>query len=108
LHINITEVATQAGKCQRFVAIARICKFAYAALNEKKSKRIAAQLLRNLIAVLPHRIYPILTDNGIQSSHRKKDKHAFEHIFDRLCWQRAIEHRLTRVNLPGPMARSRA
>jgi len=52
LHINIAERATE-GKLQISIAIARICKFAYAKLHEKKTKMIAAELLRNLFVVLP-------------------------------------------------------
>jgi hypothetical protein len=37
----------------------------------------------------------VLTDNGIQFIHRKQDKQAFEHLFDRVCREHAIEHRLT-------------
>jgi len=98
----------QEGKLQRFVAIACTCKFAYAALHEKKSKMIAAGFLRNLIAVVPYQMYTSLTDNSIQFSHRKKAKHALVHVFDRLCWEHGIEHYLTKVTPPRAMAKSSA
>lgn len=99
-HIDIAEVATEEGKLQLFVAIDRTCKFAYAELHENKTKMIAAQFLRNLIAAVPYRIHTILTDNGIQFTNRKKDTCAFEHIFDRVCREQDIEHRLTKINHP--------
>ena len=99
-HIDIAEVATEEGKLQLFVAIDRTCKFAYAELHEKKTKMVAAQFLGNLIAVVPYKIHTILTDNGIQFTNRKKDTRAFSHIFDRVCWEHDIEHRLTKVNHP--------
>ena len=99
-HIDIAEVATEEGKLQLFVAIDRTCKFAYAELHEKKTKMTAAQFLRNLIATVPYKIHTILTDNGIQFTNRKQDTRAFAHIFDRVCWEHDIEHRLTKVNHP--------
>ena len=76
-------------------------------------QRVAAQFLRNLIAAVPYRIHTILTpshglranhcravDNGIQFTNRKQDTSAFEHIFDRVCRENGIDHRLTKVNHP--------
>jgi len=99
-HIDIAEVRTEEGKLYMFVAIDRTSKFAYAELLEKYGKMEAAQFLRNLIAALPYRIHTILTDNGIQFTNRKKDALAFMHIFDRVCYENEIEHRLTKVNHP--------
>jgi len=53
-----------------------------------------------LILIVPYHIHTILTDNGIQFTNRKKDKWAFMHLFDRICCQHGIEHRLTKVNHP--------
>src|SRR3546814_6599734 len=61
---------------------------------------VAAQFLRNLVAAVPYAIHTVLTDNGIQFTNRKQDRHAFEHIFDRVCCDNAIEHRLTKVKHP--------
>jgi len=99
-HIDIAEVRTEEGKLYLFVAIDRTSKFAYIELQEKYSKREAAQFLRNLIAAIPYHIHTILTDNGIQFTNRKKDQWAFTHIFDRVCQEHKIEHRLTKVNHP--------
>ncbi len=57
-------------------------------------------LLRNLIKTTPYRIHTILTDNGIQFTNRTVDKHAWMHIFDRICYEYNIEHRLTKINHP--------
>jgi len=82
------------------VAIDRTSKFAYVELHERAGKMVAAQFLRNLIAAVPYRIHTILTDNGIQFTNRKQDTSAFEHIFDRVCRENSIDHRLTKVNHP--------
>lgn len=99
-HIDIAEVRTEEGKLYMFVAIDRTSKFAYVELLEKYGKMEAAEFLRNLIAAVPYKIHTVLTDNGIQFTNRKKDQWAFAHIFDRVCHEHHIEHRLTKVNHP--------
>ena len=75
-------------------------KFAHTELLPKYSKMEAAQFLRNLIAAVPYKIHTILTDNSIQFTHRKTDRYAFLHIFDRVCLENGTEHRLTQPNHP--------
>ncbi|TGR16420.1 IS481 family transposase, partial [Mesorhizobium sp. M8A.F.Ca.ET.202.01.1.1] len=99
-HIDIAEVRTAEGKLYLFVAIDRTSKFAYAELHEKAGRMAAAQFLRNLVAAVPYAIHTVLTDNGIQFTNRTQDRHAFEHIFDRVCRDNGIEHRLTKVKHP--------
>lgn len=100
VHIDIAEVRTEEGKLRLFVAIDRTSKFTYVELHDKAGKMIAAQFLRNLIKRLPYKIHTILTDNGIQFTNRKRDTTAFEHIFDRVCRENDIEHRLTKLAHP--------
>ncbi|MFW8646292.1 IS481 family transposase [Rhizobium beringeri] len=88
------------GKLYLFVAIDRTSKFAFAELYAKAGKMNAAQFLRNLIAAVPYTIHTILTDNGIQFTNRACDQNAFQHIFDRVCEEYEIEHRLTKVKHP--------
>src|SRR5215213_3526382 len=99
-HVDIAEVQTVEGKLYLFVAIDRTSKFAYAELHAKAGKMVAAQFLRNLMAATPYTIHTILTDNGIQFTNRTCDRYAFEHIFDRVCREHGIEHRLTKVKHP--------
>ena len=99
-HVDIAEVRTEEGKLRLFVAIDRTSKFAYVELHERAGKMIAAQFLRNLVKMLPYKIHIILTDNGIQFTNRKQDTTAFEHIFDRVCRENDIEHRLTKIAHP--------
>jgi len=99
-HIDIAEVQTAEGKLYLFVAIDRTSKFAYVELHQKTGKMIAAQFLRNLIAAVPYAIHTVLTDNGIQFTNRERDRYALEHIFDRVCRENGIEHRLTKVKHP--------
>lgn len=99
VHIDIAEIRTQAGKLYLIVAIERVSKFAYLELHPQTSKMITAQFLRNLIQLLPYKIHTVLTDNGSQFTDRYY-RYTFVHIFDRVCLEHQIEHRLTKVNHP--------
>jgi transposase InsO family protein len=99
-HVDIAEVHTEQGRLYLFVAIDRTSKFAYAELHPDQTRDTACRFLRRLIAGVPYRIHTILTDNGIQFTNRLKDKWAFKHLFDRVCIEHGIEHRLTKVNHP--------
>jgi transposase len=99
-HIDIAEVQTEEGKLRLFVAIDRTSKFAFVRLVESAGKMEAAQFLRDLIEAVPYRIHTVLTDNGVQFTPRKQDIWDSTHIFDRVCEQHHIEHRLTKVNHP--------
>ena len=99
-HIDIAEVSTEEGKLRLFVAIDRTSKFAFARLVESAGKMEAADFLRDLIEAVPYRIHTVLTDNGIQFTPRKQDIWDSTHIFDRVCEENGIDHRLTRVNHP--------
>jgi RNA-directed DNA polymerase len=66
-------------------------------LHHEAGKMIAAQFLRNLVAAVPYAIHTMLTDNGIQFANQARHKYAFHHIFDRVCDEDRIEHRLTKI-----------
>ncbi|MHC0449467.1 MAG: IS481 family transposase, partial [Candidatus Lariskella arthropodorum] len=99
-HIDIAEVRTEEGKLYLYVAIDRTSKFAYAELYKSQTKIIAADFLTNLIKALPYKIHKVLTDNGIQFTNHAHHKHAFTHIFERVCRENHIEHRKTKVKHP--------
>ncbi len=99
-HIDIAEVQTAEGKLYLFVAIDRTSKFAFARLCPRAGKVVAAEFLRDLIAAVPYAIHTVLTDNGIQFTNRACDRYAFYPIFDRVCDENGIEHRLTKVKHP--------
>jgi transposase InsO family protein len=99
-HIDIAEGRTDEGRLRWFVAIDRTSKFAFARLVESAGKREAAPFLRELIAAVPYQLHTVLTDNGVQFTPRKQDVWDGRHIFDRVCDEHGIEHRLTKVNHP--------
>jgi IS30 family transposase len=99
-HIDLAEVRTAEGKLNLFVAIDRTSKFAHLRLEKRAGKMEAAQFLRDLLQALPYPIHTVLTDNGIQFTNCAQDAHAFAHIFDHVCSENWIEHRLTKVRHP--------
>jgi transposase InsO family protein len=99
-HIDIAEVRTEEGKLYLFVAIDRTSKFVYVELLQKYGIPEAAQFLRNLIKAVPYKIHTILTDNGLQFTNLKVRKNAQLHVFDNLCHENNIEHRLTKFAHP--------
>src|SRR4051812_17238508 len=104
-HIDIAEVRTEEGKLYLFVAIDRTSKLAFAKLEEKANRYIASDFLRALIDAVPYKIHTVLTDNGIQFCHAPRNRAGptarySVHMFDRVCRESGIEHRLTKPNHP--------
>ena len=83
-----------------FVATDRTSKFVHIELHASSTKAVAAEFLRNLVKALPYKIHTVLTDNGLQFTNQKRHKDAPKHVFDRVCEENHIEHRLTKVNHP--------
>lgn len=104
-HIDIAEVRTEEGKLHMFVAIDRASKFAFVELHESANRTIASAFLKNLIAAVPYKIHTILTGNGVQFCHMPQHRNGpaarySVHMFDRVCREHGIEHRLTKPNHP--------
>jgi hypothetical protein len=99
-HIDIAEVRTAAGKLQLLVAVDRPSTCADAELQTAAPKMIAAQFLRNLIAAGPYRLPTVLPEHGMQFTNRQRDPSAFQHIFDRVCNDYGLAHRLTNTTHP--------
>jgi transposase InsO family protein len=104
-HIDIAEVRTEAGRLYLFVAIDRTSKFAFAELHDRANRQTATAFLKALIEAVPYKIRIVLTDNGIQFCDLPKNRTGptaiyRTHMFDRLCGQHGIEHRLTKPNHP--------
>jgi transposase-like protein len=104
-HIDIAEVRTEEGKLHLFVAIDRTSKFAYAELHDRANRHTATAFLKALVEAVPYKIHTILTDNGIQfcdlPRHRSGPTARWRtHMFDLMCRQHSIEHRLTKPHHP--------
>ncbi|MEO8716429.1 MAG: integrase core domain-containing protein, partial [Acetobacteraceae bacterium] len=65
-----------------------------------------AAFLKNVVAAFPYKINKVLTDNGMAfadlPSNREGPSRRFlgPHIFDRVCTEHGIEHRLTKPYHP--------
>jgi transposase InsO family protein len=104
-HIDIAEVRTEEGKLYLFVAIDRTSKLAFAKLEKEANRHTASDFLRALIEAVPYQIHTVLTDNGQQFCHAPPNRSGptarySVHMFDRICQENGIEHRLTKPNPP--------
>ena len=100
LHIDIAEVQTAEGKLYLYVAIDRTSKFTVVQLVKKTGRTSASAFLESVIEAIPYKIHTVLTDNGIQFTNHDRHIYAFEHIFDRVCREHEIDHRLTKIRHP--------
>ena len=87
------------------MAIDRTSKFVFAQLHEAANVKSAVGFLQALIEAVPYTIHIVLTDNGIQfgdmPSRRTGPTARYRlHMFDRICREHGIEHRLTKPNHP--------
>jgi 2-hydroxychromene-2-carboxylate isomerase len=87
------------------VAVDRTSKYAFVQLHRIANVTTATGFLAALVEAVPYRIHTVLTDNGIQFSdspqHRSGPTARYRlHMFDRVCREHAIEHRLTKPNHP--------
>jgi transposase InsO family protein len=104
-HIDIAEVQTAEGKLYLYVAIDRTSKFAFVQLVKKTGRTSASAFLSALIRAVPYKIHTILTDNGVQFTFPPRyadgpTARYTTHMFDRICQENGIEHRLTKIKHP--------
>jgi len=106
VHLDIAEVRTGGGNLYRFVAIDRTSTLAFAQLVEKANRATASALLLALTEMVPHKIYSVLTYNGVQFCHQPGKRGGptaryITHMFKLRCREHGIEHRLTKPNHPS-------
>jgi hypothetical protein len=75
-------------------------------LHQQAGKVIAAQFLRNLVTAVSYVIHTVLMNNRIQFTDHAHHRYAFHHIFDRVCGESRIEHRLAKVKDRGTTVRA--
>ena len=66
LHVDFAEVRTEEGRQYLFVAIDRTSKLAFAKLQPRATRMVAADFLRRVLEKLPYKVPTVLTDNGVQ------------------------------------------
>jgi transposase InsO family protein len=108
VHIDICELRLAQGKLFMFLAIDRVSKFAHVAFLDASTKLNGAAFLREVVEVFPYQIHTVLTDNGMAFADLPKNRGRYPeieaffggHIFDRVCDQHGIIHKLTKPYHP--------
>jgi transposase InsO family protein len=100
LHVDFAEVRTEQGKVYLFVAIDRTSKVAFAELQPRATRALAAAFLRRVLQALPYHVHTVLTDNGVQFTLQAHQDFPGGHSFDRVCEEFGVEHRLTKPAHP--------
>jgi transposase InsO family protein len=105
VHVDVCELRLAEGKLFMFLAIDRVSKFVHVAFFEAATKMNGAAFLRQVVAAFPYAIHTVLTDNGMASADLPRYRDGptarwMGHIFDRVCREHGIEHKLTRPYHP--------
>jgi transposase InsO family protein/transposase-like protein len=102
LHIDIKYLPQMPDETERrylFVAIDRATRWVFIEIYADQSESSSVDFLAKVRAACPINICKLLTDNGSQFTDRftsksRKKEPSGQHVFDRLCEQFDIEHRL--------------
>jgi transposase InsO family protein len=108
VHIDACELRLSEGKLFMFLAIDRVSKFTHVAFYDANTKMNGAAFLRQVVATFPYAIHTVLTDNGMAFADlpRNRGRHPEieaifgGHIFDRVCDEHGITHKLTKPYHP--------
>jgi transposase InsO family protein len=105
VHIDVCELRLAAGKLHMFLAIDRVSKFTYVEFHEHANTTTGPAFLRSVVAAFPYQIRIVLTDNGTPFADLPKNRagptaRLRGHMFDRVCREHGIEHRLTKPYHP--------
>jgi transposase InsO family protein len=108
VHIDVCELRLAQGKLFLFLAIDRVSKFTHVAFMDANTKANGAAFLRQVVAAFPYRLHTVLTDNGMAFADLPKNRGRYPeieaifggHIFDRVCGEHGIRHRLTKPYHP--------
>jgi len=93
-HIDIAQLHTRKGTLYMFVAIDRTSKFALVELVPSAGKMQAAAFLNKLIKTIPYKITSFSQIMASNSTLRKGDRFAFDHIFTVFAWRYMYLHTL--------------
>jgi transposase InsO family protein len=96
------------GKLFLFLAIDRVSTFVHVAFFDANTKLNGATFLREVVAAFPYQIHTVLTDNGMAFADLPRNRGRYPeieaifggHIFDRVCREHGITHKLTKPYHP--------
>ena len=106
-HVDIKylpKMPDQKSRSYLFVGIDRATRWVYLEVLSDKSAKSAQGFLKRLITASPCHIVKLLTDNGKEFTDKYcatgKRKPTGNHVFDKMCAEHDIEHRLTKPRTP--------
>ena len=67
------------------MAIDRTSKLAFAKLQPRATKMLAAEFLRRVLAAILYQVHKVLPGNGTQFGNMSHQVLAWRHIVDRVC-----------------------
>jgi len=106
VHIDVCELRLAEGKLNMFLAIDRVSKFTLVEFRDTVRMQDGAAFMRNVVTAFPYRLHTVLTDNGVAFADLPKNRDGATrtwlgpHLFDRVCIEHHIEHRLTKPYHP--------
>ena len=107
VHVDVKYLPQMPDQDQRsylFAAIDRATRWVYVEIHEDKSATSASGFLKRLIDTAPFTITKVLTDNGKEFTDRfcatGQRQPTGTHVFDQVCTDNRIEHRLTKPRTP--------
>ena len=107
LHMDVKYLPQMADETRRsylFVAIDRATRWVFVAIKKDKTAASAKAFLNAVHKACPLKIIKLLTDNGKEFTDRLFASRARQpsgnHVFDQLCKELGIEHRLTKPRTP--------
>jgi transposase InsO family protein len=105
VHIDVCELRHADGKLYMFLGIDRVSKLTYVEFHERANTTTGPAFLRSVVAAFPYRIRIVLTDNGVPFADLPQNRSGPTarlrgHMFDRVCREHGIEHRLTKPYHP--------
>ncbi len=114
VHIDACELRLAEGELFLFLAIDRVSKFTHVAVFDANTEMNGAAFLREVVEAFPYRIHTVPTDDGMAFADlpRNRGRHAAMeaifggHVFDRVCRETGIEHRLTKPCHPWTNGRA--
>ena len=109
LHIDLKHLTRLNKKpAYVFVAIEHVTRFVHIEIIQMRDAKTIAKCLDNFLSNFGHSVHTILTDNGskftdrfaVDMKDKPHNKPSGKHLFDKVCKENNIEHRLTKPYHP--------
>ena len=100
LHVDAAEMRTAEGKVHVFLAVDRVSKLLHAEVLDAVTMADGAAFMASAVEAFPYRVHTVLTDDGVCFADGPRYRNGLTaslrvHVFDRVCQEHGIKHRLT-------------